>query len=88
MAQFTQREFLYLDDLLHLEELQAVVATHAAAYCSDPQISRLCVDIARRSEQHFNTLLNYLNQSQGRSFAQPAAHANFSTSPAGYTFGQ
>lgn len=86
MAQFTQREFLHLDDLLHMEEMQALFAVDMASHCTDPEIRRLCLDIARKSEQHFNTLLQQLS-AQGAASFQSSLQPSYTTQP-GFTYGQ
>ena len=87
MAQFTQREFLHLDDLLHMEEMQALFAVDMANHCNDPEIRRLCLDIASKSERHFNTLLQQLSSQSAQSF-QSSVQTNYTTQPSGYTYGQ
>lgn len=66
MAQFTQREFLYLDDLMHMEEIEAAKCRSMAQQLNDPQLKQLCQNAAQRHEQHFTTLLRHLNQAQGQ----------------------
>lgn len=59
---FTQREFLFLDDLLHEEELQVKKFRAYAQQCQDPQLKQMLQSIAQSHERHFNTLLQQLGQ--------------------------
>ncbi|MBO8141179.1 MAG: hypothetical protein H0Z37_03225 [Firmicutes bacterium] len=59
---FTQREFLFLDDLLHAEELQVKKLRAYAQQCQDPQLKQMLQSMAQRHEHHFNTLLQQLNR--------------------------
>lgn len=98
MSQLTQRQFLFLDDLIHMEEMQVIFAADLAERCQDPEIAQLCAEVARKSEQHFNTLLRQIEHAQGnRSFAQTSSfqsgqtgqgHANFSHQSGGYSYTQ
>jgi len=62
---FTQREFLFLEDLLHEEELQIRKFRTYSQQCQDPQLKQMLQSIAQRHEQHFNTLFHQLNQQSG-----------------------
>ena len=63
--QLTQREFLFLEDLLHAEQLEMVKFQDFAQHCQDPQLQEMCSRIANHHHQHFNKVLNILDQSQG-----------------------
>lgn len=73
--QLTQRQFLFLDDLLHAEEIQSVTFRHMADFCEDPQLKQLCNQIAQAHQQHFDRLLSLLNLAQGGPAAQPGLNA-------------
>lgn len=91
MAQFTQREFLYIDDLLHLEETQIAFCADLASHCQDPQLAQLCMEMAQKGERHFNALLNHLNQAHGRSGYQSqyqTAPTTFNNPSSGFGFNQ
>lgn len=85
---FTQREFLWLDDLLQHEQLEVKHCLDAAQRCSDPQLQQLLTSLAQRHQQHFDQLLSHLNrQAQGQqpsqtqssfqaqTYSQPQAYA-------------
>lgn len=65
MSQLTQREFLFLEDLLHAEQLEVMQFQDFAQHVSDPQIKETLQRIAGQHQQHFNRLLQILNQSHG-----------------------
>lgn len=83
MAQFTQREFLFLDDLMHMEEVEAIKFQAMADQLSDPQLKQLCQRMAQRHQQHLMTLLGHVNQAQGR----PAAASLQASAQTGYQGG-
>lgn len=94
MSQLTQREFLFLEDLLHAEQLEVIKYQDFAQHVSDPQIKESLHRIAGQHQQHFNRLLQILNQSQGaqnRSYGtstgvqQPAqqSHQSWGGAPSG-----
>lgn len=63
--QLTQREFLFLDDLLSVEQLGISQFQDFSQHCTDPQLKDLCQQIATQNLQHFNRLVRILNQGQG-----------------------
>lgn len=86
---FTQREFLWLDDLLHHEELEVKHCLDAAQRCSDPQLKQLLTSLAQRHQQHFDQLLSHLNrQAQGQqaSSMQPGYQSQTFSQSYGNTF--
>jgi hypothetical protein len=80
--QLTQREFLFLEDILHAEQLEISKFQDFAAHCQDPQLSNLCLQIANRHKTHFNRLMGILNQSGGSD--QANAYSSGFSSPTGY----
>lgn len=70
MSQLTQREFLFLDDLLHMTELSVKEAADFSQHCTDPELQRLCTSVASRTERQFRTLFSHLNQAQGQGQSQ------------------
>lgn len=73
---FTQREFLFLEDLLHEEELQVRKFRAYSQQCQDPQLKQMLQSIAQRHEQHFNTLFQQLQQQSGTAYQPIASHAH------------
>lgn len=61
---FTQREFLFLEDLLHMEELQAKKFQSYAQQAQDPEIAQLLSSAAHRHTQHFEALLDQVKRQQ------------------------
>lgn len=88
MAQFTQREFLYLDDLMSMVEIEAAKCRSMAQQLNDPQLKQLCQNAAQRHEQHFTTLLRHLNQAQGQRGQASYQQAYQGTAQPGYQPGQ
>lgn len=76
--QFTQREFLYLDDVMAGEKIGIMQFQDLALHCTDPQLKDLCQQIASQNVQHFNRLARLLDQGQG---GQSSYNANTNTAP-------
>lgn len=66
----TQREFLFLDDLLHQEELEVKCCLDFAQRAQDPQIKQTFLSLAQQHQQHFDRLLNFLGQWQPAGFQE------------------
>lgn len=65
MSQLTQREFLFLEDLLHAEQLEVTKFRDFAQHVQDPQLKQMCEQMASRHQQHFERLFQVLSQSTG-----------------------
>ncbi len=65
---FTQREFLYLDDVLAAQKVAAEKCMAAAASLSDPQLKQLCQSTAYRHQQQFARLLRHVDQAAGYTY--------------------
>lgn len=76
--QLTQREFLFLDDVMAVEHINATRFSDLAQHCSDPQLRQLCHETAQQSLMHFNRLNRVLSQGQG---GHGTYHSGTSTTP-------
>lgn len=65
LHQLTQREFLFLEDLLHSEQLEVMKFRDFAQHVQDPQLKQMCEQMAGRHQQHFERLYQILSQSKG-----------------------
>lgn len=60
MAQRTAKELSALEDILSQEQCAISKYETYASQVSDQQLKGLCMDIARRHREHYNTLLRHL----------------------------
>jgi len=60
----TQREYLFSEDLMHLEELEARRFQHAALHTTDPEIRQLATTIAQRHLRHLSAVMAHIGQGQ------------------------
>lgn len=79
----TQREFLFLDDLLHQEELEVKCCLDFAQRAQDPQIKQTFLSLAQQHQQHFDRLLNFLGQYQPTGFQDVSQSAGIQYSQYG-----
>lgn len=63
--QLTQREFLFLEDVMAAEQQGVVQFLDFARHCTDPQLQSLCQQVAVENVNHYNRLLHILNQATG-----------------------
>ena len=61
---FTQREHLFVEDLMHMEELTAKKLQHCAQQTADPEIRQLLSVISQRHVQHLGALVQQLRNQQ------------------------
>lgn len=77
--QFTQREFLLLEDAIEAQKLAISKFQNAATHFRDAQLKQMCQKMAQKHQQHFNTLLGCLERAQGQqSFGQYGAYGSVS----------
>lgn len=90
--QLTQREFLFLEDVMAGEEMSVTFFQDLAQHCSDPQLKNLCQQLAEQSMQHYNKLTHIVNRSQGGSgtysVGQNSSQTGWSGSHQGQNFSQ
>ena len=60
MANLTAKELTALEDQLNAEMTLVKKYKTMAAMCSDAQIQQCLNDIAQKHQQHFNTLMTFL----------------------------
>lgn len=60
MANLTAKELTALEDQLNAEMTLVKKYKAMAAMCSDAQIQQCLNDIAQKHQQHFNTLMTFL----------------------------
>ena len=61
MASISSKELSAIEDQLNYEQLLIKKYKTTASQCSDKTLSAKFLSIADKHQQHFNTLLNYLN---------------------------
>lgn len=81
--QLTQREFLFLEDVLAAERLGAVQFHEWAQRCSDPGLKALCQRLAQQQLNHVDRLLHLLSQGHGGQ-GRYDVHADYA-GPQGFT---
>lgn len=59
----TDKELLYVKDFLSWELLAMKKCSEAASHCTDPQIQNAINEAGRKHQQHYDTLLSYLQSS-------------------------
>jgi hypothetical protein len=62
MPSISAKEFSGLEDILASEENLVSKFTTYADMCTDPQLETKFRNVAQRHQQHFDTLVTYLNQ--------------------------
>lgn len=60
MANLTTKELTALDDQMGQEQTLIKKYQSMAAMCSDPEIKREFNDIAKKHQQHYDTLMTFL----------------------------
>lgn len=60
-TRLTQKEFLYLEDCLKAERLAIKKCEFFGEQSSDPEVREICLNLANRHQQHYNTLLQHLH---------------------------
>jgi len=60
MTNISSKELTAIEDQLSYEQMLVAKYKTFAANCSDVSLKTKCTQIADRHQQHFNTLLNYL----------------------------
>lgn len=60
MANLTAKELTALEDQLNAELTLVKKYKHMASMCSDAQIQQCLNDVAQKHQQHFNTLMTFL----------------------------
>jgi len=58
----TRRELHYIQDCLKAEEMAIKKCEKLGAQTSDPEVSEICMNLANRHQQHYNTLLQHLQK--------------------------
>lgn len=71
MPQFTQREFLFLDDIMHATEVESKCSADMAGRCTEPAVRDLCLRLSQMHRRHFDRLLRHMNAGQGQAATQP-----------------
>ncbi len=84
MSQFTQREFLYLDDAMANAQNTAKCCQLLAEQCQQPQARQVCLNVSQMHNTHFQRLLRHLQAAQGKQGTQQ----QFTQQMAGNQFGQ
>lgn len=56
---------MFLEDLLHAEQLEVMKFRDFAQHVQDPQLKQMCEQMASRHQQHFERLYQILSQSKG-----------------------
>lgn len=59
----TQKELHSLEDCLLAEELAIKKCTVFGNQTSDPEVAEICKNLASRHQQHYNTLIQHLQNS-------------------------
>lgn len=59
-ANLTQRELHYIEDCLKSEQLAIKKLQMFGNQTSDPEVSEICMNLANKHLQHYNTLLQHL----------------------------
>ena len=65
----TQRELHYIEDCLKSQQLTIKKYQMFGNQTSDPEVSEICMNLANRHLQHYNTLLQHL-QGQSHTIVQ------------------
>ncbi|MEG1501180.1 MAG: spore coat protein [Clostridiales bacterium] len=60
MAQRSQKELMYLEDVLSMEAEEIAKFTKAANTATDPQIKSMLDSISNMHQTHFNTMKQYV----------------------------
>ncbi len=60
LAQRTSKELSALEDMLAQEQCAVAKYQTYASQVQDQQLRDLCTDVARRHQEHYNTLLRHL----------------------------
>jgi hypothetical protein len=61
MHHLTQRELLYLEDFLKMEQLSQKSMSSFAEQCTDQSIKQLCQEAAQMSKQNYQTMVKHIN---------------------------
>lgn len=73
LSQFTQREFLFLDDAMHAAQVHSKCFEDLAQRCQEPAARDLCVNLSQMHQRHFDRLLRHMNAGQGQQYQQTQA---------------
>lgn len=65
------KEVEYLVDSMSNEDLLIKQCAAAAATTHNPQVQHICIDLLNHHQQHYQTLLNQLNQHLSIAPTQP-----------------
>lgn len=76
----TQREFLFLDDLIHQEELEVKCHLDWAQRAQDQTVKQLFFSLARQHQQHYDRLVNFLGQAVQGQYGLQGQQAQAGTS--------
>ena len=63
MQSMTHKELHYLEDCLKAEQLSVQKCNFFSSQSQDPEVSSICSNMANRHQQHYNTLLQHLQNS-------------------------
>ena len=61
MHHLTQRELLYLEDFLKMEQLSQKSMNYFAEQCTDQSIKQLCQEAAQTSKQNYQTMVKNIS---------------------------
>jgi spore coat protein CotF len=65
MPGMTHKELQYLEDCLKAEQLAVHKCNFFSSESQDPEIQEVCMNMANKHQQHYNTLLRHLQSSSG-----------------------
>lgn len=60
MAQLSQKELMYLQDQLNIEQLEIEKFGSAAAQVNDPALREMFLSIQKTHQRHFDLLMRHL----------------------------
>jgi len=78
LSQFTQREFLYVDDAMANAENAAKCFTMLAEHCQLPMAKQACLSAAQMHQSHYQRLARHMQNAHGQG-AQEQTSANWSS---------
>lgn len=86
LSQMTQREFVLLDDALHVTQVESKSFADMAQRCQDPAIRELCTNLAQMHQRHYERLARVVCTGQRQQpqqsqwmLSQPAYMSSYAT---------